>query len=256
MMIKTHGFDYNYLIFPAGEPQIRITYADGPVLSIDYEHHAGNDLLAEIFIILQLADALKPYGGLDELTINYCPFGRQDRRAVEGDTFALKVFADLINTMELPLVELMDPHSPVASSLIKNSKVIPQHEVLLPYFKQRKDNNFYLVSPDDGAITKTHLLHNEVGSLGVLQCSKKRDPHTGKLSGFTIPEWNVPTYSDLVIVDDICDGGGTFIGLAQELRRISMGKIILVVSHGLFTNGLELLNNHLNEVWVRGKRVI
>lgn len=51
-------------------------------------------------------------------------------------------------------------------------------------------------------------------------CSKVRDPKTGQLSGFKIenPEVieknvNLP----FVVIDDLCDGGGTFKGIAQLL---------------------------------------
>lgn len=45
-----------------------------------------------------------------------------------------------------------------------------------------------------------------------------------------------------LIVDDICDGGGTFIGLAEELKRKNAGKIYLAVSHGIFSKGIDKLD--------------
>ncbi len=48
---------------------------------------------------------------------------------------------------------------------------------------------------------------------------------------------------DLYIVDDICDGGGTFVLLADELRKRNCGKINLIVSHAILSKGMEALPN-------------
>ena len=42
-----------------------------------------------------------------------------------------------------------------------------------------------------------------------------------------------------LIVDHICDGGGTFIGLAEELKKKNAGKLFLAVSHGIFNKGFD-----------------
>ena len=39
------------------------------------------------------------------------------------------------------------------------------------------------------------------------------------------------------MVDDICDGGGTFLGLADALAACGAGPLTLAVTHGLFTRG-------------------
>jgi ribose-phosphate pyrophosphokinase len=57
-----------------------------------------------------------------------------------------------------------------------------------------------------------------------------------------------------VIVDDICDGGRTFIEVAKAIRKnrptpIYQDKIFLVVSHGIFSNGLYELSKWVDGVW-------
>lgn len=42
------------------------------------------------------------------------------------------------------------------------------------------------------------------------------------------------------IVDDICDGGGTFIGTAAMLKSKGAAKVVLIVSHGIFSKGERL----------------
>jgi ribose-phosphate pyrophosphokinase len=46
---------------------------------------------------------------------------------------------------------------------------------------------------------------------------------------------------DFLIVDDICDGGRTFIELAKVLRPLTSGQVKLYVTHGIFSAGFEAL---------------
>jgi ribose-phosphate pyrophosphokinase len=48
-------------------------------------------------------------------------------------------------------------------------------------------------------------------------------------------------------VDDICDGGGTFIGLAALLKSHNAGHIVLIVSHGIFSKGFDLA--HIDAIY-------
>jgi len=55
---------------------------------------------------------------------------------------------------------------------------------------------------------------------------------------------------DCIIVDDICDGGGTFIGLAEELRRRNAASLYLYVTHGIFSKDADVkLLDHFAKVY-------
>jgi ribose-phosphate pyrophosphokinase len=54
---------------------------------------------------------------------------------------------------------------------------------------------------------------------------------------------------DCVIVDDICDGGRTFIGIAQELKMKNAGDIYLCVSHGIFSHGFDELRKYFKKIF-------
>jgi ribose-phosphate pyrophosphokinase len=52
------------------------------------------------------------------------------------------------------------------------------------------------------------------------------------------------------VIDDLCDGGGTFIGIAQELRKAGITQpLYLYVSHGIFSKGLEVLFQHFDQIF-------
>jgi ribose-phosphate pyrophosphokinase len=53
-----------------------------------------------------------------------------------------------------------------------------------------------------------------------------------------------------VIVDDICDGGRTFIELAKVIiAQNQEAKIYLVVTHGIFSAGFSELTNYFDGIY-------
>jgi ribose-phosphate pyrophosphokinase len=57
---------------------------------------------------------------------------------------------------------------------------------------------------------------------------------------------------NLIIIDDICDGGRTFLNIAEEIKKAQperTGKIYLVVSHGIFSAGFDELSKHLDGIY-------
>ena len=55
----------------------------------------------------------------------------------------------------------------------------------------------------------------------------------------------------LMIYDDLCDGGGTFCGLAEALTKLGVSKDQLNISvvHMVNPRGIENLSNNFNHVW-------
>ena len=52
-----------------------------------------------------------------------------------------------------------------------------------------------------------------------------------------------------IIIDDICDGGRTFIELAKEIRKQTDKPIYLIVTHGIFSAGFEKLSDELDGIF-------
>lgn len=78
---------------------------------------------------------------VSHLELAWLPWARQDRHMVNGDSFALKVFANQLNTLNFNKVFLLDPHSDAAAAAINNSVVIAQETCLM------KSENLRQASP-------------------------------------------------------------------------------------------------------------
>lgn len=171
--------------------------------------------------------------------IPYLPYARQDRIMVKGEPLSVKVLADLINLQGYSKVRIYDPHSEVCLALINNSEAIYNFKFVEEVLKNKKD--YLIVSPDAGAYKKIFNVCQYIGYKDdIIICNKTRNVKDGSLGNITVPV-NDFKKKDLYIIDDICDGGGTFVLLAKELKKRNAGKVNLIVSHGIFSKGLKVL---------------
>jgi ribose-phosphate pyrophosphokinase len=171
--------------------------------------------------------------------IPYLPYARQDRSMATGDAEALRVLANLLNAQNYTLVASYDVHSVAAGLLINNFVSIPNNLLVRKVLRLNPDIKCFLVAPDAGAAKKVDNLCKFFGSIEQIQALKVR---VGRKVEVTVPMTYTPGASDsAIIVDDICDGGATFIALAKKLKDVGFNDIQLVVSHGLFTKGVDCL---------------
>lgn len=237
------------------EPFSYVTYPDGqPLVRPSERTHGINRLLVRPSSVLALmtslwyVDALRERGlYAPELVLPLVPGSRQDRLNPTGDyLFTLKSVAREINIRRFPRVIILDPHSDVAPALIERCEVIHADEIIraagrLPGGIDMPSLGAYdaVVCPDAGAEKRAgHVA--KLLSKPLLHGWKTRDVKDGKITGFgleAVSLFNKPGHTPRVlVVDDLCDAGGTFIGLGQILKE--RGYIAdLWVTHGYFSKG-------------------
>tara|TARA_R110002124_G_scaffold263913_2_gene430405 strand:- start:1432 stop:2271 length:840 start_codon:yes stop_codon:yes gene_type:complete len=225
--------------FSGGEPHIKIDPDFDPSQKVTITHRLNS--FNDLGLLCIAVDALRRMDVKRiELFIPYFPAARQDRVMIKGEPLSVKVYADIINGLQLSKVFVFDAHSEVTPALVNNCEVIPNHTFIKAVIKSI-GNDVKLISPDGGALKKIYKVSEFLGGVEVVECSKSRDVKTGRLSGFKVYNDDLQG-GDCLIVDDICDGGGTFVGLAQELKNKNAGKLYLAVSHGIFNKGFAVLD--------------
>lgn len=180
------------------------------------------------------------------LVLPYIPYGRQDRICNKGESFSIRVFADILNSMNFERVYSIDPHSDVTPALIRNFEPLNVSQFVRESI-EKIGENLILVSPDAGANKKIGNIAKDL-EMDFVKCDKVRDLKTGRLSGFQVFADDLNS-ANCLIVDDICDGGGTFIGIAEELKKKNAGKLYLYVTHGIFSKGINHLLEHFEEIY-------
>jgi ribose-phosphate pyrophosphokinase len=214
------------------------------------------DSSSELIKLLLITDSLRrlyPENDI-ELYMPYVPYARQDRVCGKGDAFSLEVFAKLINSENYNEVVVVDPHSSITKKLIKNLRIIPQWFMLYRMYNPvygsalnslgDKVDISYIVSPDKGARDKTNLWlecwnNTSRPKVELITANKVRNTQTGNITSTQVDCENLEG-KNCLIVDDICDGGRTFVELAKVLKAKGAGYIDLYVTHGIFSQGLPL----------------
>jgi ribose-phosphate pyrophosphokinase len=247
--------------FPDGQQSITLPYTsfkNNEVVKIKSRLNNFRDLE----LIICANQALLEAGATEiHLYVPYFLGARSDRKFVDGSSNYLKtVICPIINSQNFKTVTVLDPHSDVLEACLNNFKKIDNTE-LVKFALTKIDNtnsareNLYLVSPDAGALKKVYHVAETFSINKIIVANKHRDIVTGKITHTEVPGLdNTPGHKNFVIVDDICDGGRTFIELAKAIREIRPqeifnDKIYLIVTHGLFSAGLKELNKHFNGIY-------
>lgn len=230
-----------FTLFPDNQPHVNIQ---------DVQEGDEVRLICSIADSVKMMQLLEASNALDNLfakkkilVIPYLMAARFDRLMQHGDSIDLKVVANLVNSCGFEKVFLFDAHSDVATMLINHSVNITNRQLVAQY--QQPDA--LLICPDSGAAKKVGKYFDWNRNLtDIVYCSKNRDLATGNLT-LEVLEPAQCTNRNCVIVDDICDGGATFLAIAEKIKP---AHLTLIVTHGIFSKGFAALEKRFNEIIV------
>ena len=236
--IENSTIKYKVFHFPDGEIQIELG---------EFSHK--EDVLIkcritnaeELMVLCQVMDILDRHEIEYSTRIYYLMSMRMDRVMDFNRPFSLKVVTKILNSYNCQSYEIIEPHSNTTQTLCKHC--YPFYGECRPDF-----SNYQIVFPDAGA--------KERYSLGYEQdlcitCSKVRDEATGRILEIKINNPEDLLKKPLMIIDDLCDGGGTFCGIAQAFSKlgITKDKLNISVVHMVNPKGIENLSKNFNHVW-------
>lgn len=247
---------YEMFKYPAGEIQVRLKedqiklLEEAEEIRITSRITDGN--LMETALLSDAIHEITMYPST--LILPYLPYARADRRFVEGDCLGLRVFGRLIDDLGHDRVVTIDAHSHHARKMVSKLVNISPDELIKSAINVIQYRNACgenpenikptILLPDEGAVDRYKF---EEG-VQVLNASKVRDEKTGKLLSFSVPDKKEFKSNCVLIVDDICDGGGTFIGIADAMKDYKF-DLNLWVTHGIFSKGIVDLKNVFESVF-------
>ena len=240
-------FDY-FEIIKFASPETNVRLKDSANVPVNHQIIIKKCLNWEDVLHLLAADSILTRNDIYvNWYIPYKPFARQDRTTALNHANESELLETILGGLDDRFI-FLDTHSD-KHSFGKQIDQFAPIKFYSPFGKQTFGSfgewrpGFHLIVPDFGAQKK--VPNNFEGR--ATYCDKSRDPTTGKLSGFVVPE--VKTKLPMVLVDDICDGGGTFIGIAEHLQKYrKKNKLILYVTHGLFTKGIVDLVQFFDQI--------
>ena len=247
-MVKLNGSIFGYKYFGNGE----INFEDCAISAenkIEFSFTSNDDILALQIAVEYIRDT-NPDSTI-EVEFRYLPYSAMDRK-MGNQLFTLKYLANIINKLEVDTISVFDAHNmEVLSKLIPGveySSISRYTNFVIKAFKPD-----FIYFPDKGAYKKypsmisTHGIPTGYGN-------KVRDINDkGK-----IVEYNVVTDGfnfegkRVLIIDDICSRGGTFIHAATELKKLGASEVGLYVSHceeGILSSGLLERDSIIDKIY-------
>ena len=232
---------FSTMRFPAGEAHVKVandTAEPGGTTEIATLRGTNGD---DLLMLDMWADAVRQRGSRSVALVPYLPGARQDR----GLPFGAKVYADVLNGFHIDQVIAFDPHSPVVVGLVDHLTVVTSEQVVRDAVLDVEGDAYTgIIAPDKGAVARATAVAESCG-LPLYRAEKHRNPDTGKLDGFSCEP--LPADGRFLVVDDICDGGGTFMGLASS-TGLPKERLGLWVSHGVFSGRAPQLAEHFGEI--------
>lgn len=242
--------------FPDGQQSVTLTSL---VSNLDVLIQSRLGSFKDLELIICANQALREAGARTvSLHVPYFLGARSDRKFVDGSINYLKrVICPIINSQKFESVIVLDPHSDVLEACLNNFEKVNNHLLVKMALADIDNTNqarerVVLVSPDGGALKKIYDVAAAFQITDVVTAIKHRDIKTGKITHTEVPlkplehEYG----KKFVIVDDICDGGRTFIELAKAIKeRTHDSKIYLIVTHGIFSAGLLELSKYFEKIY-------
>lgn len=252
-MLLLNNRPIDYFTFPGGELQVRV-----PELIVDERVTlTWKPKSAEKVILLLLTvNALRNAGIYDiQLDCLYLPYARQDRVCSPGEAISVEVICKLLDDLGLHYVRFWDLHNEEKAFECFQQTAISNTErfEIFQRFRIIDDfdtDNLIVCAPDDGAMEGALKLCEKLELWNPVYFAKKRDPKTGEIISYEFQSFarNMDD-RNVLIVDDICDGGRTFIEAAKCLKSETTGKLFLYVTHGIFSKGIDELLEYYQHIY-------
>lgn len=238
---KQSEVKFEIINFPDGEPHLK--FMNELDRKDEYQVDCRITNPTDLFIVCQVADILDRLSVKWKLRIYYLMSMRMDRVISFNEPFSLKVVANMLNSFNPSEVEILEPHSQRTIDEIYESKSAS-------VVKNIDFSKFIVVFPDKGA--KERYSDFKCSNY-IVTCNKVRDPNTGKLISFEITNPEViekaPAEMQFVVINDLCDRGGTLVGVANLLKNYNR-KHNIFVTHLVNEKGIKNLCENYDFVTV------
>lgn len=258
---------YEAFKFPGGELHFKLNMQG---FSKKMEEAKSNEITIvaklntsdDIILLFLVIDTIKKDFESNYLSvlIPYMAYQQADRDFGMGESFSLRTITKLLNSFGVNKFVVFDAHSDVTPALLNKCKVVDNSAFIefsiskWAEFTKKEEKDLVILSPDAGAWKKIGKLAEKIEFKGnIAAANKYRNISSGEIASTEISV-NDFEGKDVLIIDDICMGGGTFIALAKLLKEKNAGKLYLAISHGIFSNGFRTILDQFDKIFITDSR--
>jgi ribose-phosphate pyrophosphokinase len=202
----------------------------------------ANDNLMELLI---MTDALRRSSAARiTAVIPYFGYARQDRRAKARTPITAKLVANMIETAGIDRVLTLDLHAAQIQGFfdipVDNLYASPVFALDIEHHLKDKLGHITVVSPDVGGVARARELAKRINA--PLAIVDKRREKAGEVSEMTVI--GDVTGQTCIIVDDMCDTGGTLCKAAEVLMAAGAVEVHAYTTHGVMSGpAVERVSN-------------
>lgn len=225
-------FDVVWSTMPDGLPHFEVVNHNSVSKCIITARIKNGDDLLRLFMLCGVLQGLNIEYSIDLIYLSASRMDRPTKDEVCPPT--LRYFAAVLKS--LGVYSILGAHSTSTIDLINpryHVKCFDFYDEAIRLFEEKYGPTSIVIT-DLGSVKRFKDLEGLNGR-NLIYMDKVRDVATGKLSGFKILAGNVT--ENCLMIDDLCDGGGTFKGEADILRKHGAKHIGLSVIHGIFSKG-------------------
>jgi ribose-phosphate pyrophosphokinase len=188
--------------------------------------HAPTDNLMELLLMIDAARRASAYKVI--AVIPYYGYARQDRKDRPRVAIGSKLVANMLVAAGADRVITMDLHAPQIQGYFDIPvDHLDSSAVFIPYIEQLKVENLTFAAPDVGSTNRVREIASYFNAEMVI-CDKHRKRANEIASMVVIGD---VTDKDIVIIDDICDTGGTLAKSAALLKEKGARSVRAMITH-------------------------
>lgn len=187
---------------------------------------APSENLMELLLMIDAARRASAYKVI--AVIPYYGYARQDRKDRPRVAIGSKLIANMLVAAGADRVVTMDLHAPQIQGYFDIPvDHLDSHAVFIPYLENLKLENLTFAAPDVGATNRIREIASYFNAEMVI-CDKHRKRANEIASMVVIGD---VTDRDVVIIDDICDTGGTLGKSAGMLKDKGARSVRALITH-------------------------
>jgi ribose-phosphate pyrophosphokinase len=204
---------------------------------------APTDNLMELLLMIDAAKRASAYKII--AVIPYYGFSRQDRKDKPRVAIGSKLVATLLEAAGANRVITMDLHAPQIQAFFEIPvDHLDSSAIFIPYIEQLKLENLTFAAPDVGSTNRVREIASYF-SADMVICDKHRKRANEISSMVVIGEVQD---RDIVLIDDICDTGGTLAKAAGLLKEKGARSVRALCTHPILSgNAYENIQNSVLE---------
>lgn len=194
-----------------------------------------NDNLMELLLLIRTFK--RASAGTITVVIPYYGYARQDRKTSPRVPISAADVAAMIEFAGADRILTVDLHCGQIQGFFRNIPVdnLDAASTFIPHLLTKKLTNVVVVSPDAGGVERANkfLQKLEKHTSASMALISKQRACAGVIASMQLIG-NV-TNADAIIIDDLCDTGGTLAKAAQLLKDNGARRVFAVITHPVFS---------------------